>query len=176
MNSNLIQSPVVREFVLHWGEMGTKWGINRTVAQIHALLFASDRPLTAEEIAASLSIARSNVSVSLKELESWRLIRVTHRVGDRKEYYESLQDVWEMFRLVLRERKRRELDPTVVALRRCIAEADKSGGDSHAKRKIGEMLEFFETSAGCFDQLDVLPDSAFKKLMKVGGRIAKLVG
>ncbi|MGH9704912.1 MAG: GbsR/MarR family transcriptional regulator, partial [Candidatus Acidiferrales bacterium] len=114
-NSKL--SPVTRKFILHWGEMGTRWGINRTVAQVHALLFLSPEPLHAEEIAQTLSVARSNVSTSLRELQAWRIVREVSVFGDRRQHFESMKDLWEMFRIILEERKRREIDPTITVLR-----------------------------------------------------------
>src|SRR5215471_4031385 len=116
-------TPIQQRFVVTWGEMGAKWGINRTVAQIHALLFLSPRPLNAEEIAAALGVARSNVSNSLKELQGWGIVRVVHLIGDRRDHFESMKDVWEMFQLILDERKKRESDPTRLFLRECVAEA-----------------------------------------------------
>src|SRR5213594_1339593 len=116
---------VQKQYILHWGEMGTRWGINRTVAQIHALLYLSPRALPAEEIAETLSVARSNVSTSLRELQSWGIVRVVHVLGDRRDHFESLKDVWEMFRIILEERKRREIDPTLRVLRECVADMDK---------------------------------------------------
>src|ERR1700748_2142446 len=116
-------APVQQKFILHWGEMGTKWGINRTVAQIHALLYISPKPLHAEEIVEILNVARSNVSTSLKELQGWGIVKMVHVLGDKRDHFESMKDVWEMFRIVLDERKRREIDPTVAMLRECIAEA-----------------------------------------------------
>src|SRR3984893_16513847 len=113
---NMPMSPVVERVVLHWGEMGTRWGVNRTVAQIHALLYLSDRPLAAEEIADALGVARSNVSTSLKELQGWKIIRVVHVLGDRRDHFEAIKDVWEIFRIVSEERKRREIDPTLNVL------------------------------------------------------------
>src|SRR5215470_10992711 len=124
-------SPVQQKFILHWGEMGTRWGINRSVAQMHALLFLSPRPLHAEEIAETLAVARSNVSTSLRELQGWGIVRLVHVMGDKRDHFESLKDVWEMFRVVLDERKKREIDPTMHMLRECIAEAalDKGADD-----------------------------------------------
>src|SRR6476661_8240916 len=116
-------SVVQQKFVLHWGEMGTRWGINRTVAQIHALLFIAPRPLNAEDIASTLNVARSNVSTSLKELQGWRIVKLVHVLGDKRDHFESMKEVWEMFRVVLDERKRREIDPTLAVLHACIAEA-----------------------------------------------------
>src|SRR5215470_12606433 len=118
-------TPIEQKFILHWGEMGTRWGINRTVAQIHALLFLSPRPLHAEEIAETLAVARSNVSTSLRELQGWGIVRLVHVLGDKRDHFESLKDVWEMFRIVLDERKKREIDPTMHMLRECIAEVSE---------------------------------------------------
>src|SRR5947208_7274319 len=116
-------SPTKERFILHWGEMGTRWGINRSVAQIHALLHVSSKPLNAEEIAATLNVARSNVSTSLKELQGWGIVKLTHVLGDKRDHFESIKDVWEMFRVVLDERKRREIDPTLAMIRDCIGQA-----------------------------------------------------
>src|SRR5262245_35649791 len=126
-------SPVVQKFILHWGEMGTRWGINRTVAQVHALLYLSDRPLHAEDIMEALGVARSNVSTSLRELQGWGIVKIVHVMGDRRDHFESLLDVWEMFQIILDERKRREIDPTMRLLEECLAEAERDrsgGGDS----------------------------------------------
>src|SRR6516162_11387502 len=127
-------SPVQQKFVLHWGEMGIRWGINRTVAQIHALLYVSPKPLNAEEIAETLNVARSNVSTSLKELQSWRIVKLVHVLGDKRDHFESMKNVWEMFRIVLDERKRREIDPTIAILEECIAAAaQEKGSDKHTE-------------------------------------------
>src|SRR5580765_8066953 len=116
-------TPAVEKFILHWGEMGTRWGINRTVAQIHALLFISPKPLNAEEIAETLDVARSNVSNSLRELQGWGIVKMVHVLGDKRDHFESMKEVWDMFRVVLDERKRREIDPTIAVLKECIADA-----------------------------------------------------
>ncbi len=118
---------VQQKFVLHWGEMGTRWGLNRTVAQIHALLYIAPKPLNAEEIAETLDVARSNVSNSLKELQSWRIVKLVHVLGDKRDHFESMKNVWDMFRIVLDERKRREIDPTIAVLEECMAEAAGPG-------------------------------------------------
>src|SRR5919202_6344782 len=120
-------SPVAERFILHWGEMGTRWGINRTVAQIHALLYLSQKPLHAEEIAETLGVARSNVSTSLRELQGWGIVRIAHVMGDRRDHFESMKDVWEMFRTILDERKKRETDPTLHLLRDLTSQASKRG-------------------------------------------------
>lgn len=170
-------TPVQRKFVLHWGEMGTKWGINRTVAQIHALLFVSPQPLNAEQIAETLSVARSNVSTSLRELQGWGIVKTVHRLGDRRDYFETLRDVWEMYEIVMDERKRREIDPTLELLRECVAEAKASGGeDRHTRERLGEMLEFVETMSNWYDRLRRLPRSAFTSAARAGARLAAFLG
>src|SRR2546428_6965427 len=113
-------APVAQKFIWHWGERGTRWGINRTVAQVNALLFLSPRPVAADEISETLSVARSNVSTSLRELQGWRIVRVVHVLGDRRDHFESIKDVWEIFRIVSEERKRREIDPTLRVLGGCV--------------------------------------------------------
>ena len=134
-------TPATEGFILHWGEMGTKWGINRTVAQIHALLYLSPEPLNAEQIAETLSVARSNVSNSLHELQSWGIVKVVHVMGDRRDHYESMKDVWEMFQIILDERKKREIDPTLAVLRDLTAKARKSGAkDAYTHERLNDML------------------------------------
>src|SRR6187399_529627 len=142
---------IQQKFVLHWGEMGARWGINRTVAQIHALLFLSAKPLNAEEIAGTLGVARSNVSTSLRELQGWGIVKVVHVMGDRRDHFESMKDPWEMFQIILTERKRREIDPTVTMLKECMSEAEKSGpSEAETKKRLTDFLEFFETMTTCY--------------------------
>ncbi|MGH6961545.1 MAG: GbsR/MarR family transcriptional regulator [Dongiaceae bacterium] len=169
-------TPVMEKYVLHWGEMGTRWGVNRSIAQIHALLYLSPQPLTAEEIADTLSVARSNVSTSLKELQGWGLVRLTHVLGDRRDHFESIKDNWEMLTLIVEERKRREIDPTLALLRECMrgAEADR-GTAPEVKERIERMLSFIENLNNWYDQVKGLPKSTLVALMKMGGRVAKFV-
>src|SRR5499425_2244180 len=136
-------TPVAQKFILHWGEMGTKWGINRTVAQIHALLFISPAPIPADDIAETLAVARSNVSTSLRELQGWGIVRVVHVLGDRRDHFETAKDVWEIFRTVSGERKRREIDPTLRVLAECVQEVKAAGpaGDAFTRERLEEMLE-----------------------------------
>ncbi len=170
-------TPVTQKFILHWGEMGTRWGINRTVAQIHALLYLAARPLHAEEIAGALAVARSNVSTSLRELQGWGVIRVVHVLGDRRDHFESMKEVWEMFRIVLDERKRREIDPTVAVLRDCVAEAERAGaGEKLPRERLSQMLEFFETMGGWYEQMRRLPTPVVIKFVKMGAKMRKLLG
>jgi DNA-binding transcriptional regulator GbsR (MarR family) len=157
--------------------MGTRWGINRTVAQIHALLFLSPKPLNAEEIAETLSVARSNVSTSLKELQGWGIVRIVHVMGDRRDHFESLKDVWELFRQVLDERKRREVDPTLSILRDCVIEAEKAGAENkHTKERLTDLLDFMETTTTWYEQLRRMPTGAMIKFVKMGDKFRKMIG
>ncbi len=167
---------IMKDFIVHWGEMGTKWGINRTVAQIHALLHLSPEPLSAEEITSLLMVARSNVSNSLKELENWGLIKVTHAFGDRKERYECMKDVWEMFRIILDERKKREIDPTLEVLRNCITEMDKTKSeDPYTKKQIMEFLNFFELMTDWYDRMRAMPVAKILEVLHVKKEITQLL-
>jgi DNA-binding transcriptional regulator GbsR (MarR family) len=167
-------TPARRRFVLHWGEMGTRWGINRTVAQVHALLFVSERPLHAEEIAETLEVARSNVSVSLRELTAWGLVRLVHVLGDRRDYFEALGDVWAMTQAIFEQRRRRELDPTMAALRECVAEAE-AAKDDHARARLAEMLDFLELTLSWFEQVRRMPRQTLTRFARMGSRVAKLL-
>jgi DNA-binding transcriptional regulator GbsR (MarR family) len=169
-------SPAVAKFIVHWGEMGSRWGINRTMAQIHALLYVSEEPLTAEAIAETLSVARSNVSTSIRELQSWGLVRVVHVLGDRRDHFQALTDVWEMFRIILAERKRREVDPTLERLRDCMEESERSG-ETHpyAQERLRELLSFFELTGEWYEQVYRLPRRTLMALVKMGSRIAEVV-
>ena len=170
-------SPAEQRFILHWGEMGTRWGISRTVAEIHALLYLSPAALTAEEIAGTLSVARSNVSTSLKELQSWGLVSVGHVLGDRRDHYESVKDVWELFKVILDGRKRREVDPTVTVLRECVDELEKAGASaSHSKERLEEMLVFFETVTKAYEQARDMSKDDLLRLFKLGETLKRLLG
>jgi DNA-binding transcriptional regulator GbsR (MarR family) len=168
-------SPVSRRFVLHWGEMGSRWGVNRTVAQIHALLFLSGRPMHAEEIAEALVVARSNVSNSLRELLNYNLVRVVHLLGERRDHYETGKDVWQLFRTVVRERKSREFDPTVTVLGDCIADADFALENADAQARIRETLALMTSLSSWGEEMLRLEPATMMKVMKLGSRIQKLV-
>lgn len=169
-------SPVEQKFILHWGEMGTRWGINRTVAQIHALLFISAQPLHAEQIAETLSVARSNVSTSLKDLQGWGIVKLVHVLGDKRDHFESMKDVWEMFRVVLDERKRREIDPTLALLRACIAEAEKDKEtDEYTEQRLRDLHEFFQTTTAWYMQIRQWPTSVLTRFVKLGDKTRKLL-
>lgn len=170
-------SPVEEKFILHWGEMGVRWGISRTVAQIHALLFIAPKPLNAEEICEELGVARSNVSNSLKELQNWKIVKVVHVMGDRRDHFESMKDVWELFRVVLDERKRREIDPTLEILRDCIAQAEKDKETSeYTEQRLRELQGFFETTNAWYEQVRKLPVAALTRFLKLGDKAVKLLG
>lgn len=156
-----------KRFVLHWGEMGARWGLNRTVAQIHALLYLSAKPLAADDICEALGVARSNVSNGLRELQNWGVVRVTHVLGDRRDRFESIADVWEMFRKVLDERKRREIDPTLQFLRDSAEQAAEAGVDAHTRARLVEMRDFFETLCRWYDDLRKLPTERLVQFVRV---------
>jgi DNA-binding transcriptional regulator GbsR (MarR family) len=169
--------PAKRQFILHWGEMGARWGINRTVAQIQALLLVSEVPLTAEDIAATLRVARSNVSTSIRELEGWGLLRPVHVLGDRRRHYESLKDMWEMFRIIVDQRKRREIDPTLEVLRLCIAELKVTGaGERFTRERLEELLEFFTEVDALYRDVRELPLPMLRSTIKARGTVRKMLG
>jgi DNA-binding transcriptional regulator GbsR (MarR family) len=172
--SDITLTPVQERFVLHWGEMGARWGINRTVAQIHAVLYLSPRPLHAEELAATLSVARSNVSNSLRELQGWGIVRVVHVLGDRRDHFESLKDVWQMYEIIIAERKRREIDPTVEMLRSCLN--DPQGKlDAYTAERIKNMLEFLDTMLGFYSDLQRMPKGVLSGMTKLRRKVKKLM-
>src|SRR5262245_47238028 len=169
MNEMKNLSPVQQKFILHWGEMGTRWGINRTVAQIHALLYISKKPLNADDLVTVLGVARSNVSNSLKELQGWGIVRLVHIMGDKRDHFESMKDPWEMFRVVLDERKRREIDPTLALLRECITEAEKDKEtDDYTEARLRALLDFFETTTAWYLQVRHWPNQAVMKFVRLG--------
>ena len=167
---------VVKErFVIHWGEMGTRWGVNRTVAQIHALLYLSDQPLPAEDIADELGVARSNVSTSLKELMSWRLVQVVHLKGDRRDHFETSKDVWELFRLIVAGRKQREIDPTLTVLGKMLEDPDLKKESVATQHRIEETQQFLKILTNWTDEMLQLEASTLSKVLKLGSRVRKLL-
>lgn len=169
-------SPATEKYILHWGEMGARWGTNRTVAQIQALLYLSPKPLRADQIVDLLSVARSNVSTSIRELQSYGLVRMIHLLGDRRDYFESIDDVWELFRVIIEQRKQRELNPTLTMLRQCVSEVEQeSQTDEITKERIRNMLEFIDSTNTWYEKIRSIPTSTLQKLMKLGTTITKLV-
>jgi DNA-binding transcriptional regulator GbsR (MarR family) len=157
--------------------MGTRWGINRTVAQMHALLYISPKPLNADDIVEALSVARSNVSNSLKELQGWGIVKLVHVLGDKRDHFESMKDVWEMFRVVLDERKKREIDPTMRMLHECIVEAEKDKDtDKYTEQKLRDLAGFFEATTAWYLQVHQWPTSALTKFLKAGDKLRKMMG
>jgi DNA-binding transcriptional regulator GbsR (MarR family) len=166
---------VARKFVLHWGEMGSAWGVNRTVSQIHALLFFHGRPLHAEEISETLGVARSNVSNSLKELVSWKLIRTTQILGDRRDYFETSSDVWELFRTVVRERKEREFDPTTRMLAELVAQPGFANETPDAQDRVRETLRLMQALGSWSDEMLRLSPATLEKVLRLGASVQKFV-
>lgn len=178
INDTLNKLPsAVERFILHWGDMGGQWGVNRSVAQIHALLYLSERPLTAEDIVGTLGLARSNVSNSIKELLAWRLIRRVPMMGDRRDHFEAETDIWEMVACIAQGRKKREIDPAADALRACVAEAD---GDARispvAMKRLKDMLDFVETVSHWYEQMLGVPKAKLVALIKMGSKVARVLG
>ncbi len=168
-------TPAAKKFVLHWGEMGQPWGINRTMAQVHALLFISPEPLDAEEISRLLDVSRSNVSTSLRELITWGVVRRVHVIGDRRDRFESLKDVMETFRVIMAERKRREMDPTIQLLERCVEDAREGGQDeAYTRAQLEKMLEFTRMVTAWYGQIDRMPTEALEMLFRGGTALARL--
>lgn len=168
-------SDLGNQFILHWGEMGARWGINRTVSQIHAFLYYIGKPANAEQIAETLQVARSNVSNSLKELQNWNLVRVTHMMGDRRDYFETSLDVWQLFFTVINERKKREFDPTVAFLQNIVSENKFNNNELDAKKRIESMLELMQTLSIWGDEMLKLKPETLTKIMKYGAKIQALL-
>jgi len=169
-------SPTLSRFVLHWGEMGTRWGVNRTVAQIHALLYITGRPMHAEEIVDTLKVARSNVSNSLRELQGWNLVKLVHVAGDRRDHFETSKQVWELLRTIVKERQRREIEPTVAVLRELLADPGTSKEPAEAKLRMQETLELLDTLTLWSDEMLRLDTQTLTQVLKLGAKIKKLIG
>ena len=168
-------SPVATQFILHWGEMSSRWGINRSMAQIHALLYLSTDPLNAEQMSDTLALARSNVSTSLRELQAWGIVKVVHLLGDRRDFFETMKDPWKMLLTILEHRRRREIDPTIAMLRQCIDRAENSDDqDDHSRQRMLELLELLETLTTWHEQVGRLSPSVQKKVLKMGGKIHEI--
>jgi DNA-binding transcriptional regulator GbsR (MarR family) len=167
--------PLTQRFVLHFGEMGSRWGINRTVGQIYALLYVSAKPLNADEVGEALSFSRSNVSMGLKELQSWNLVRLLHQPNDRREYFQAPEDVWAIFRTLAAERRKREIDPTLTMLRDALMEQPGVAEDVHAQARMKQMHEFIERMTDWLDDVQKMDSSTLASLMKMGSKVQKLL-
>ena len=168
-------APLTQRFVLHFGEMGSRWGINRTVGQIYALLYVSPKALNADEIGESLAFSRSNVSMGLKELQSWNLVRLQHLPNDRREYFSAPEDVWAIFRTLAEERRKREIDPTLSMLREALMEEGVTGDDVHAQARMRQMHELIELMTGWLADVQKMDSATLASLMKMGAKVAKLL-
>lgn len=174
-NEKIQLSEQGNQFILHWGEMGTRWGVNRTVSQIHAFLYYTGKPANAEQISETLQVARSNVSNSLKELQNWNLIQVTHMMGDRRDYFETSLDIWQLFRTVITERKSREFDPTVNFLQSFLKENKFNNDEAEAKKRVQSTLELMQTLSIWGDEMVNLKPETLIKIMKYGAKIQMLI-
>ena len=168
-------NPTTEKFVLHWGEMGTQWGVNRTVAQIHALLYILGRPMPADEIVETLDVARSNVSNSIKELQSWQLVQTVHILGDRRDHFTTSGDVWELFRIIVAERQRREIEPTVRFLQSLMDSPEYAQENETARQRIAQTHEFVGTLTSWTQEMLRLSTSTLAKVLKLGASIQKLL-
>jgi len=168
--------PVLEKVVLHWGEMGARWGVNRSVAQIHALLWLTGRSMTAEEISETLGIARSNASTSLEELQSYRLVTLVHVIGDRRNYYEVKGDTWDVVQAIVDERKKREIDPTLSVLRdaKAMAEGDATT-PAEVRARLEEILRFIERMTGWYEQMRRVPRPTLQRLIRLGAGVVRFV-
>jgi DNA-binding transcriptional regulator GbsR (MarR family) len=167
--------PLTQRFVLHFGEMGSRWGINRTVGQIYALLYVSAKPLNADEIGEALTFSRSNVSMGLKELQSWNLVRLIHQPKDRREYFQAPEDVWAIFRTLANERRKREVDPTLSMLRDALMEQPGTAEDIHAQERMKEMHNFIELMTTWLDDVQKMDSDTLASLMQMGAKVQKLL-
>jgi DNA-binding transcriptional regulator GbsR (MarR family) len=169
-------TPAAKRFILHWGEMGSRWGVNRTVGQIHALLYLASRPLNAEEIAETLSVARSNASTSLRELQAWGIVKVVHVLGDRRDYFESIHDVWELFRVIVAQRFQREIEPTLTVLETLVDEADGKGSeDANIRERLVNLHEFFKTLESWRRQMLEMSPREIRRAAKIGSKVRRLL-
>ncbi|KQT09257.1 ArsR family transcriptional regulator [Methylobacterium sp. Leaf399] len=168
-------SPLVQTFVLHFGEMGSRWGINRTVGQIYALLFVSERPLTADEIVDRLGLSRSNVSMGLKELQAWNLVRLQHRPGDRRDHFSTPDDIWQIVRTLAEERKKREIDPTLTMLRENLMQDAQTGEDGYAQGRLREMHDLLELLTGWYSDVQKLETERLLQLLTLGSKVQKVL-
>lgn len=168
--------PLTQRFVLHFGEMGSRWGINRTVGQMYALLYVSAKPLNADDMGEALGFSRSNVSMGLKELQSWNLVRLIHAPNDRREYFQAPQDVWAIFRTLAQERRKREIDPTLSMLRDALMEQPAGADDQHAQERMREMHTFIERMTDWLDDVQKMDSDTLVKLMQMGATVQKYLG
>jgi DNA-binding transcriptional regulator GbsR (MarR family) len=169
-------SPALSRFVLHWGEMGARWGVSRTVAQIHALLYVTGQPMPADDICEALGVARSNASTSLRELQNWNLVRLVHLADDRRDHFTTSTHVWELMRTIVRERQRREIAPTIGVLHELLADPAIVHERAAVTKRLADTLELLETLTAWGDEMLRLDTATLMKVLKLGARIQKLLG
>lgn len=167
--------PITQRFVSHFGEMGTRWGVNRTVGQIYALLFLSESPLCADDVVAALGVSRSNVSMGMKELQAWRLVRLKHLPGDRRDFYETPEDLWDIVRTLAEQRKAREIDPTLTLLRELQLEEGENASNPYAMNRIKETAELIELLTGWYDDVKKLETTRLMQLLTLGAAVQKVL-
>ena len=168
-------NPTTEKFILHWGEMGTKWGVNRTVSQIHALLYIMGKPMNADEICETLNVARSNVSNSLKELQNLQLVQITHILGDRRDYFTTCDDVVVLFRVIVEQRQRREIEPTLQFLHQLMQEPEFANENEAVKKRISQTHDFINTLTSWTNEMLKLSTATMTKVLKLGASIQKLL-
>jgi len=166
---------LIQTFVLHFGEMGSRWGLNRTVGQIYALLFVSTEALNADQIVERLGLSRSNVSMGLKELQAWNLVRLQHVPADRRDYFSTPQDIWQIVRTLVEERKKREVDPTLVLLREILMEEPQTEEERHAQKRLQEMHDLFELFSTWYSDVRHLDTERLVRLLTLGSKVQKIL-
>ncbi|MEM9988492.1 MAG: GbsR/MarR family transcriptional regulator [Pseudomonadota bacterium] len=168
-------SPLHQDFVLHFGEMGSRWGINRTVGQIYAVLFLNDGPLNAEQVVEKLGVSRSNVSTGLKELQAWNLVRLTHLPDDRRDYFTTPDDLWEIVRTLIEERKKREIDPTLTKLRELQLQSPVAAEDQYAHDRVAELGALIELLTDWYSDMNKLETERLVQLLTLGSKVQKFI-
>jgi len=170
-------TPTINKYIHHWGEMGIRWGTNRSVAQIQALLYLSPKPLTNVEISELLNISKSTVSTNLRELQNYGLVVMKHLEKDREDYFESIHDVWELFRVIIEKRKEKELSPTLKMLKECSIEIEtEDEAEQITRERIHNMLSFVDSINDWYEKIRSISNSTLRKIMKLGNAITSLVG
>ncbi len=165
-----------QKFVIHFGEMGARWGMNRTVGQIYAVLFLAEEPLCADEIVAALGVSRSNVSMGLKELQSWQLVRLEHHPGDRRDFFSTPDDLWEIVMTLVEQRKAREVDPTLTVLRELQLSSDFDSTNAHARARIEEATRMIELFSRWYEDMRDVDIEKLERLLKLGSAAQKVLG
>ncbi len=165
--------PLIQSFVLHFGEMGSRWGINRTVGQIYAVLFVADRPLNADDLVDTLGLSRGGVSMGLKELQSWNLVQMRHLPDDRRDHFTTPEDVWAIMRTLVEERKKREIDPTLTVLRELLLATPHDKAEAHAQGRMAAMHDQIELLTGWYAEMEKLETERLVQLLSLGSKIAR---